>query len=119
MLILFGVPWQVSTQVLGITSPHAWRDPFLLLDFLRGSIFVPLHFLALLSGVRRLAVRKPNFRTTDWLYGVECKQSGCLWATPVCREKEEAYRREEIHTKVTGHLHYSLISAIETQLEVI
>lgn len=119
LVILFGVPWQFSAMLLGLHGPTAWRAPFILFGFVHGSMFVPLYFFALVTGIRPRLARKPNYRTTDWLYGVECKHRGCLWATPVCREKEEAYLREEIHTKTTGHQHYSLISAIETQLEVI
>jgi len=120
MLILFGVPWQLSA-VLGIHGPTAWRMPLLLFGFMRSAPtwLVPLYVLGMFSGVRRRFVRKPNFRTSDWMCGIECKAPACLWATPICREKEEAYLREEIHTKTTGHQHYEMVAAIATQLEVI
>lgn len=116
MILVLGFPWELPT-LLGVHGPTAWRMPFELLGLMHGSFFAPLYFLALFSALRKQLVWKPNFQTTDWLYGVEC--TVCDWATPVCRERHEAYLREEIHTKTTGHQHYELLSAIKTQLEVI
>lgn len=119
MVILFGVPSQVSAMLLGLHGPVAWRMPFILFGFLHGNLFVPLWFLACFSGIRWRQVLKGNLRTSEYSFGVECKVRGCLWATPICPEPEQAYRREEIHTKATGHKHYAMIAARETQLEVI
>lgn len=122
MVILFGIPWQFSTLMLGINhGPSNWEAGFILLGLMHSNAhwLVPLYFMGLLSGFRYRLVLKGNLRTSHFMFGVECKVKGCLWATPICEEPGQAYAREEIHTKATGHFSYSLIAARETQLEVI
>ena len=122
MVILFGIPWQLPFVMLGVAhGPSHWMAPLILLGLVHGGSqwLVPLYFMALLSGIRYRLVRKGNLHTSRFMYGVECCEPGCWWATPICDDPAAAYVREEIHTKATGHQSYELISARATQLEVI
>jgi hypothetical protein len=129
MFVLIGVSWQFPMLLVGIThyAPTGWAAPLILLGVIHGTahFFVPLYFMALLSGIRRRPYRVTGGKVftlvdrtpADMTYGIECRQ--CDWATPVCTEPEHADLREAIHTKATGHGDYNDLATWETRRRVI
>jgi hypothetical protein len=55
---------------------------------------------AMFSGVRPVGITHENNRTAHSIYGIECRV--CEWSSPICRNRQVAYRHEENHTKATG-----------------
>ena len=132
MVVLFGVSLKFPLLLVGVLHrPSAATAPLIMLGIVHGpsAWLVPLVFMGLISGIRHpRVIRKercghhllwldPMRDDPETMFGVECRT--CDWATPICSRPEQAYLREEIHTDATGHQSYSLISARETQLEVI
>jgi hypothetical protein len=96
----------------------------ILFGFQHQAWIIPLVFTAyyclvaaMFSGVRPVGITHENNRTAHSIYGIECRV--CEWSSPICRNRQVAYRHEENHTKATGHQRYVFIPARVIQLEVI
>jgi hypothetical protein len=122
MLILIGIQWNMPLVMLGMWhGPSHWTEPFILFGIFHSvsQIWAPLYVLGLASGYRYRIALKGNLTTNRFMFGVECREPECRWATPISDQPGPAYTRQEIHHKATGHQSYELFTAKSTQLEVI
>lgn len=122
MLILIGIQWNMPLVMLGMWhGPSHWTEPFVLFGVFHSvsQWAAPLYVLGLVSGYRYRLVMKGNLTTNRFMFGIECREPGCVWATPITDQPGPAYLRQEIHHKAKGHMSYELVTAKSTQLEVI